>query len=153
MTLDFELMQQLVENLNVGICVLNKDDHIVVFNRKVGEQLQQENENRISSSILRCHPERAEAGVLKMIGDLKSGELERYEGWVHFIGKHFYEYIYPIKDDNGNYLATVMELHDAAERAEYLRMTEGWKPPEEHGLGESSPRTPFPRKFKQKEHH
>ena len=148
MTLDFELMQRLVENLNVGICVLNKDDNIVVFNRKVGEQLQQENENRISSSILRCHPERAEAGVLKMIGDLKSGALEKYEGWVHFIGKNFYEYIYPIKDDSGNYLATVMELHDAAERAEYLRMTEGWKPPDEHGLGESSPRTPFPRKIK-----
>ena len=79
-----------------------------------------------------------------MIGELKSGELEKYEGWVHFIGRHFYEYIYAIRDDDGKHLATVMELHDAAERAEYLKMTEGWEPPPEHGRGESSPRSPFP---------
>ncbi|MGY5864613.1 MAG: PAS domain-containing protein [Candidatus Thorarchaeota archaeon] len=148
MTLDFKLMQRLVDDLNVGICVLDKNDQIVVFNRKAGEQLQQDNESRVNSSILRCHPERAEPGVLKMINELKSGELEKYEGWVHFIGRHFYEYIYPIKDDQGNHLATVMELHDAAERAEYLRMTEDWKPPAEHGLGDSSPRAPFQKEFK-----
>jgi len=143
MILDFDTLRLLVENLNVGICVLDKNDQIVVFNRKVAEQLQQE-ESRIDSSILRCHPERAESGVLKMISELKSGELEKYEGWVHFIGRHFYEYIYAIRDDKGNHLATVMELQDAAERAEYLKMTEGWEPPPEHGRGESSPRNPFP---------
>jgi PAS domain S-box-containing protein len=143
MTLDFDLMRRLVENLRVGICVLDRDDKIVVFNRKVAEQLKQE-ETRVDSSILRCHPERAEPGVLKMISELKSGELEKYEGWVHFIGEFFYEYIYAIRDNQGNHLATVMELHDAHERAEYLRMTEGWKPPPEHGRGASSPRSPFP---------
>ena len=143
MTLDFDLMRRLVEDLHVGVCVLDKDDKIVVFNRKVAEQLQQD-VDRMNSSILRCHPERAEPGVLKMIGELKSGELEKYEGWVHFIGRHFYEYIYVVRDDDGNHLATVMELHDAAEKAEYLKETEGWEPPPEHGRGESSPRSPFP---------
>ena len=143
MTLDFDLMRRLVEDLRVGICVLDKDDKIVVFNRKAAEQLQQD-KDRIESSILRCHPERAEPGLLKMIGELKSGELEKYEGWVHFIGRHFYEYIYAIRDDKGNHLATVMELHDAAEKAEYLKMKEGWEPPPEHGRGESAPRSPFP---------
>ncbi len=148
MSLDFELMRRLVEDLNVGICVLDRNDNIVVFNRKAGEQLQQDNKSRIGSSILRCHPERAEQGVMKMIGDLKSGELDKYEGWVHFIGKYFYEYIYPIQDDSGGHFATVIELHDAAERAEYLKMTEDWKPPPEHGRGESSPRIPFPKRIK-----
>jgi DUF438 domain-containing protein len=143
MTLDIDTMRRLVEDLNVGICVLDKDDRIVIFNPKVAEQLQQDMD-RVNSSILRCHPERAEPGVLKMIGDLKSGKLDKYEGWVHFIGGYFYEYIYAIRDDNGNHLATVMELHDAADRAKYLRMTEGWEPPPEHGRGESSPRSPFP---------
>ena len=143
MSIDFGTLRRLVEDLNVGICVLDKDDRIVIFNRKVAEQLQQD-VDRVTSSILRCHPERAEPGVLKMIGDLKSGKLDKYEGWVHFIGGYFYEYIYAIRDDNGNHLATVMELHDAADRAKYLRMTEGWEPPPEHGRGESSPRSPFP---------
>ncbi len=148
MTLDFDLMRRLVEDLNVGICVLDINNQIVVFNQKAGEQLQQDHESRIGSSILRCHPERAEQSVLKMIGDLKSGELEKYEGWVHFIGKYFYEYIYLLRDDQGNHMATVMELHDAAERAEYLKMTEEWKPPPEHGRGESSPRLPSPKKLR-----
>lgn len=140
---NLDTLRLLVENLNVGVCVLDKDDKIVIFNRKVAEQLQQE-EDRINSSILRCHPERAEPGVLKMIGELKRGELEKYEGWVHFIGRQFYEYIYAIRDAKGNHLATVMELHDAAEKAEYLKIAEGWEPPPEHGRGESSPRSPFP---------
>jgi DUF438 domain-containing protein len=142
MTLDFDTLRRLVEDLNVGICVLDKDDRIVIFNRKVAEQLQQD-VDRVNSSILRCHPERAEPGVLKMIGELKSGELDKYEGWVHFIGGYFYEYIYAVRDDDGKHLATVMELHDAEERAKYLKMTEDWKPPPEHGRGESSPRSPF----------
>ncbi len=143
MHFNLETLKLLLENLNVGICVLDHHDRIIIFNRKVAEQLQQE-EDRVSSSILRCHPERAEPGVLKMIGELKSGKLEKYEGWVHFIGRYFYEYIYAIRDGKGNYLATVMELHDAAERAEYLKMSEGWEPPPEHGRGESAPRSPFP---------
>jgi PAS domain S-box-containing protein len=143
MPFNLETLKLLLENLNVGICMLDKDNRIIIFNRKVAEQLQQE-EDRVSSSILRCHPEHAEPGVLKMINELKSGKLEKYEGWVHFIGRYFYEYIYAIRDDKGNHLATVMELHDAAERAEYLKMSEGWEPPPEHGRGESSPRSPFP---------
>jgi DUF438 domain-containing protein len=144
MNLNFDTMRRLVEDLNVGICVLDKEDRIVIFNRKVAEQLQQD-VDRVNSSILRCHPERAEPGVLKMIGELKSGELDKYEGWVHFIGGYFYEYIYAVRDEAGNHLATVMELHDAADRAKYLRMTEDWEPPPEHGRGESSPRSPFPK--------
>ncbi len=143
MPVNLETLKLLLENLNVGICVLDKDNRIIIFNRKVAEQLQQE-EDRVSSSILRCHPERAEPGVLKMINELKSGNLEKYEGWVHFVGRYFYEYIYAIRDDKGNHLATIMELHDAAERAEYLKMSEEWEPPPEHGRGESSPRSPFP---------
>lgn len=143
MPFNLDALRLLVENLNVGICVLDTEDRIVIFNRKVAKQLQQD-EDRVNSSILRCHPERAEPGVLKMISELKSGKLEKYEGWVHFLGRIFYEYIYAIRDRDGNHLATVMELHDATEKAEYLKITEDWKSPPEHGRGESSPRSPFP---------
>ena len=109
MTLDFDVMRRLVEDLNVGVCVLDKDDKIVVFNRKVAEQLQQD-ESRVDSSILRCHPERAEPGLLKMIGELKSGELEKYEGWVHFIGRHFYESQFPARRVSGEDFDVIEEL-------------------------------------------
>ena len=144
MSLSLELMQQLVQNLNVGIVILNKDNQIIVFNRKAGEFLQQDPKSRVGSSILRCHPKRAEPGLLKMINQLKSGELSKYEGWVNFIGRYVYEYIYPIRNEAGDYLATVSEIHDGAERAEYLRSKGEWKPPQMHGTGASSPRTPYP---------
>jgi PAS domain S-box-containing protein len=144
MNLDLKQMKHLVENLNVGIVVLNNDNQIVLFNRKAGEYLQQDHKSRIGSSILRCHPERAESGVIKMIDQLKNGELEKYEGWVNFIGKYVYEYIYPLRNDAGEYIGTISEIHDGAERVEYLKSQGKWKPPEMHGTGASSPRTPFP---------
>ena len=42
MPLNLDALRILVENLNVGICVLDQDNKIVVFNRKVAEQLQQD---------------------------------------------------------------------------------------------------------------
>ncbi|MFW9959149.1 MAG: PAS domain-containing protein [Candidatus Odinarchaeota archaeon] len=144
MNIDFKTLHQVIENLNVGIVVLNKENQIILFNRKAGEFLQQDHESRLGSSILRCHPERAEPGVLKMIDQLKSGELSKYEGWVNFAGRYVYEYIYPLRNDAGEYIATVSEIHDGAERAEYLKDKGDWKAPEMHGTGASSPRTPFP---------
>jgi PAS domain S-box-containing protein len=139
-----QLMRYVVENLNVGIVVLNKENQIVLFNKRAGEFLQQDHEERIGSSILRCHPERAEPGVLRMIDQLKSGELEKYEGWVNFIGRYVYEYIYPLRNEAGEFLGTVSEIHDGKERVEYLKSKGEWKSPEMHGTGASSPRTPFP---------
>jgi PAS domain S-box-containing protein len=144
MSTDLEIMKHIIENLNVGIVVLNEENQIILFNQKAGEYLQQDHESRLGSSILRCHPERAEPEVLKMINQLKSGELDKYEGWVNFVGRYVYEYIYPLRNEAGEYVATVSEIHDGAERVEYLKSRGEWKPPEMHGTGVSSPRTPFP---------
>jgi PAS domain S-box-containing protein len=144
MTSTLEIMKQLIENVNVGIVVLNKENQIILFNQKAGEYLQQDNKSRVGSSILRCHPERAESGVLKMINQFKSGELDKYEGWVNFMGRYVYEYIYPLINESGEYIATVSEIHDGEERVDYLKSQGQWKPPEMHGTGASSPRTPIP---------
>ena len=77
-----------------------------------------------------------------MIDDLKNGVMEKFEGWVNFRGRMLYEYIYPLRDDAGNYLGVVEELHDAAEKAEYLKIKGDWKDIHISGLGEKSPRTP-----------
>ncbi|MHA1484865.1 MAG: PAS domain-containing protein, partial [Candidatus Thorarchaeota archaeon] len=142
MKLPLEILEGIVDTLNVGLVVLDKDDKIVLFNRKAGEMLQQDPKERIGSPLLRCHPARAEPGVLKMIGEIKSGKLEKYDGWVKFIGRIIYEYIYPIRDKDGKYVAIVAEFHDAAEKAEYLKGLGEWTKPDMHGTGDSSPRSP-----------
>jgi PAS domain S-box-containing protein len=135
---------KLLDSIHAGVVVIDADENIVVLNQQAGEMLGQNPDSRIGSSILLCHPERAEPGVLKMIGQMKSGELKEYEGWVNFAGRILYEYIYPLWDEDGNYNGAVAELHDAAEKAEYLKSQGDWKAPEMHGLGESAPRSPHP---------
>lgn len=137
-------LSKLLDSIHAGVVVIDSDNDIVFFNKLAGEMLGQDSDGRVGTSILLCHPERAEPGVLKMIGQMKSGELKEYEGWVNFAGRILYEYIYPLRDDDGNYSGAVAELHDATEKAEYLKSQGDWKAPEMHGLGESAPRSPGP---------
>lgn len=115
-------MNNVLDNLNVGIVIIDTKDTIILFNKKAGEMLQQDPKTRIGTSILRCHGEVSEQPVLKMIGDLKEKIMPHYEGWVNFKGRMLYEYIYPIWGPDGTFQGIVEELHDAAEKAGYLKM-------------------------------
>lgn len=137
-----EILRQLCEHARVGFVVVDPEDTIVLFNRLAGEMLQQDPVERIGSSILRCHGEVSERPVLKMLNDLKSGTMDKYEGWVNFRGRMLYEHIYPIWDSDGKCIGVVEELHDAMEKAEYLKLKGEWKDIHVSGLEQKSPRTP-----------
>ncbi len=139
---ELEVLQQVVENLNVGIVVVDSGNNITLFNRLAGEMLQQEPSTRIGTSILRCHGEVSEGPVLKMLEDLRTRAMEKYEGWVNFKGRMLFEHIYPIWGTDGTCLGIVEELHDAGERAEYLKLKGDWKNIHVSGIGEKSPRRP-----------
>jgi PAS domain-containing protein len=148
MPLTLDMLKTVADSLNVGLVVLDKDDQIVFFNKKAGDMLQQDPASRLGSSVLRCHPKRAESRVLKMITEMKASTPSnpyKYEGLVDFMGRFLYEFLYPLWDENDNYLATVAELHDATPRVQYLKEIDEWKPPQIHGRGDSAPRIPFPR--------
>ncbi len=146
MLLEFfdEKAYRFFDALHVGVVILDSNDRIVLFNQMAGKMLGQDPSSRINSSILRCHPERAEPGVKKMIDQLKSGELKEYSGWVNFQHRIYWEHIYPIRNEKGDYLATVMELHDGSAKARLLELEGEFVKPELHGVGESSPRSPVP---------
>jgi len=142
MEVTLELLEKFTDTMNVGVVLVDNDDKIILFNKMAGEMLQQVPESRIGSSILRCHGEVSEKPVMKMINDLKNRVMDHYEGWVNFKGRMLYEYIYPILDSNGVCLAVVEELHDAKEKAEYLKIKGEWEKLHVSGLGEKSPRSP-----------
>ncbi|MHA1907765.1 MAG: PAS domain-containing protein [Candidatus Thorarchaeota archaeon] len=142
MTVSYEFLSKFADQMNVGIVLVDSKNTIILFNKLAGEMLRQNPEERIGSSILRCHGEVSEGPVLKMINEMRNGVLEKYEGWVNFRGRILFEYIYPIWDDDGNYIGVVEELHDAAEKAEFLKTKGDWKDIHVSGLGEKSPRTP-----------
>lgn len=142
MKMTLELMEKFAEHLNIGIVIVDNDDKFILFNKKAGEMLQQSPESRIGSSILRCHGEVSEKPVMKMITDLKNQVMDHYEGWVNFKGRMLYEYIYPLWDESGNCIAVIEELHDAAEKAEFLKLKGKWEDLHISGLGEKAPRSP-----------
>ncbi|MFW9799954.1 MAG: PAS domain-containing protein [Candidatus Thorarchaeota archaeon] len=144
MKLEEKIGGTLLDSLHVGVVVLDARDNIVIFNRMAGELLQLDPESRIGTSVLLCHSEKAEAGVLKMLGQMRSGELREYEGWVDFAGRIVYEYLYPLWDENGGYAGAVAEIHDGTERAEYLKSRGEWKDLDSVGIGERAPRSPHP---------
>lgn len=136
-----KMLTKVLDSLHVGVVVIDKNQKVLSFNRMAGEMLGQDPGPRVGTSLLLCHPERAEPGVMKMLNQMKSGELKQYQGWVNFAGRIMCEYIYPIFDETGKYVGAFMELHDGKEKAELLKMKGEFKEPTMHGLGDSSPRS------------
>ncbi|TFG11453.1 PAS domain-containing protein [Candidatus Thorarchaeota archaeon] len=143
MILDAKLLQNTIESLHVGIILVDNDNRIILFNRIAGQMLQQKPDDRIGTSILRCHGEVSEKPVKEMLSNLRSGKMEKYEGWVNFRGRMLYEHIYPLFDSTGDCIAVVEELHDAKEKAAYLKTKGHWKDIHVSGIGEKAPRTPL----------
>ncbi len=142
MTLEVSLLQNVLDSLHIGIVLVDEQDRIILFNRVAGEMLQQNPDERIGTSILRCHGHISEEPVKKMLSDLRQGKMEKYEGWVNYRGRMLYEYIYPLTDSTGTCIAIVEELHDAEEKAEYMKSKGEWKDIHISGIGEKAPRTP-----------
>ena len=88
-------LHSVLDHLNVGLVVVDPDDRIVLFNRLAGEMLHEDPAERCGSTILSCHPRESEGKVEKLMGDLRTGALDHYEGWVNYQGRMLYEYIFP----------------------------------------------------------
>ncbi|RDE12505.1 MAG: hypothetical protein C4K49_09880 [Candidatus Thorarchaeota archaeon] len=144
MRLTLEALKGVLNVLNVGIVLVGNDDKILLFNRIAGEMLQQDSPSRIGTSILRCHGEVSEPNVRKMLSEIRSGSMQKYEGWVDFRGRMLYEHIYPVRNDRGECILVVEELHDSAEKAEYLKIAGQWKDIHVSGVGMKAPRSPRP---------
>lgn len=144
MKVTLKALKGVVDILNVGIVLVDGEDKIVLFNHIAGEMLEQDPNSRIGTSIFRCHADVSEPNVRKMLSEIRSGTMQKYEGWVNFRGRMLYEYIYPVRNDNGDCILVVEELHDSAEKAEYLRMTGQWKDIHLSGVGTKAPRSPKP---------
>lgn len=144
MKLTIDTLKQTIDTLHIGIVLVDNDDKVVLFNRVAGEMLKQEPASRVGTSIYRCHAEVSEPAVRKMLTDIRSGALKYYEGWVNYLGRMVYEHIYPVRNERGECILVLEELHDAAEKAEYLKSTGEWKDVHVSGIGAKAPRSPKP---------
>ena len=133
-------LHSVLDHLNVGLVVVDPDDRIVLFNRLAGEMLHEDPAERCGSTILSCHPRESEGKVEKLMGDLRTGALDHYEGWVNYRGRMLYEYIFPIRGPQGKYLGMIEELHDAADDVEMMRRLGERKGMHVSGVGARAPR-------------
>jgi len=134
------VLHSVLDHLNVGLVVLDADGRIALFNRLAGEMLHEDPAERIGSTILSCHPRESEGNVEKLMGDLRTGALDHYEGWVNYRGRMLYEYIFPIRGPQGEYLGMIEELHDAADDVELMRRLGERKDVHVSGVGARAPR-------------
>jgi hypothetical protein len=74
------------------------------------------------------------------MGDLRTGALDHYEGWVNYRGRMLYEYIFPIRGPEGEFLGMIEELHDAADEAGMMRRLGERKDVHVSGVGARAPR-------------
>jgi PAS domain-containing protein len=130
----------IVDQLKVGLVVIDAANRIVLFNRLAGEMLHQDPDERLGSAIQSCHPFKSVAAVETLIERIRCGALDHHEGWVNYRGRMLYEYIYPLRDVAGDYLGMVDELHDAADRSDLLRRLGEWQDVQLSGVGARAPR-------------
>jgi hypothetical protein len=142
MTTSVDFLRTMIDHLNIGLVIVDKDNRIVIFNHLAGEMLQQDPQERVGSSIFSCHPRESDQVVAKLISDLKSHTIDHYEGWVNYRGRMLFEFILPIWDDGGDYIGMIEELHDAAEKVELLQRLGQWKDIHISGMGARQPRDP-----------
>jgi PAS domain S-box-containing protein len=134
------LQGAIVDQLKVGVVVIDSDNRIVLFNRLAGEMLHQDPEERLGSTIQSCHPRESVDKVEELIGEIRSGALDHHEGWVNYRGRMLYEYISALRDSGGDYLGVVDELHDAADRSDLMRRLGEWPDVRLTGVGARAPR-------------
>lgn len=144
MTTSVEMLQTILDSLTVALIVTDRDNKIIVFNRTAGEILSQDPLSRIGSSAMRCHPQQSEAAVQRMVDDLRDRAYPPYHGWVNFQGHDLYEYISALRDEKGEWLGTLVEIHDVTDKVELLRRLGEWDKPKVSGVDESAPRSPHP---------
>ena len=144
MKLTTDILKQTIDTLHIGVVLVDNDDKIVLFNKVAGKMLKQDPAVRIGTSIYRCHAEISEPAVKKMLAEIRTGVLSYYEGWVNYLGRMLYEHIYPVRNEKGECVLVLEELHDAAEKAEYLKTKGEWKDVHVSGVSPKAPRSPRP---------
>lgn len=134
------LQNAIVDQLRVGLVVIDSDNRIVLFNRLAGEMLHQDPAERLGSTVQSCHPRGSVAKVEDLIGGFRRGEVDHHEGWVNYRGRMLFERIYPLRDLAGDYLGLVDELHDGADQSDLLRRLGEWRDVQLTGVGAHAPR-------------
>jgi PAS domain S-box-containing protein len=143
-SVSLEFLQRVLDSLTVALIVTDRDNKIVLFNRTAGEILTQDPGSRLGSSALDCHPKHSEAAVQRMVDDLRDRVYEPYHGWVNFQDHDLYEYISALRDEQGEWLGTLVEIHDVTDKVELLRRLGEWNEPKVSGVGDDAPRAPHP---------
>ena len=135
-------LEAIADQLSVGLVIIDHANRIILFNKLAGLMLHETPSERLGSTIASCHPADSESAVEKLIGDIRAGVIDHYEGWVNYRGRMLYEYIRPIRTQAGEYVGMIEELHDAKDRAEVLRSRGEWKDVHVSGVGPRAPRKP-----------
>ena len=143
MEVKFELLQNIINTIDVGIVFVDADNKLVIFNRVAGDMLNVDPEERIGTSILLCHPKGLEPRVVQRIDDIRKDPQRRTKGRiVNYQGRYLHETFYSVSDEKGDYMGIVGVFKDAEEMVSLMKKSGEFEEPRVFGVGEQGPRRP-----------
>ena len=137
-----ELLQNMFNNIDVGIVVIDPGDKIIFFNREAGRMLNEKPEERIGQSILLCHPQTSEQTVREFINGFRKDPEHRFQRqFLNYQGRYLEEDFFSMFDKDGKYLGLVELLYDAKEKVALLKQLGKFEEPHVSGVGPKAPRS------------
>lgn len=80
----FELLQNVMNTIDIGLVFVDDANQLVFFNRAAGEFLNMEPEERIGTSVSLCHPMKIEQMVEERIDQFRKDPQLKTKGRIAY---------------------------------------------------------------------
>ncbi len=104
-----KMLETMMDTLPLQITVVDDKDKIVGWNDPKGQVFKRD-KSILGKDVHDCHPPWAKPLMAKVLGELKSGKIEKREFWVNVGKSKVWNVYYALKDESGKYMG-VMETN------------------------------------------
>ncbi len=114
--LDAKIFRIMFENMGEGIVFADQNDQICFINAAAESIRGIKACDYLGRNLLHTHPQRAAERISVMLDKFKRGQISSSVRTIHIREQYFENSYYPIRDDGGNYVGTLMVSRNITER-------------------------------------
>ncbi|MBW2187592.1 MAG: sigma-54-dependent Fis family transcriptional regulator [Deltaproteobacteria bacterium] len=114
--LDAKLFRIMFENMGEGVVFADSNDQICFVNTAAELIRGIRADDYLGRNLLHTHPPRAAERISVMLNKFKAGQLSSSVRTIHIRNQYFENSYYPIRDESGVYVGTLMVSRDVTEK-------------------------------------
>ena len=114
--LDAKLFRIMFENMGEGVVFADSNDQICFVNSAAELIRGIKADDYLGGNLLHTHPPRAAERISVMLNKFKTGQLLSSVRTIHIRNHYFENSYYPIRDESGVYVGTLMVSRDVTEK-------------------------------------